>query len=78
MNRTSLESQLAASQDSAALPWLADLAVDKLAPVAAEMRRILADPAYIDGVLREGGQKAGVLAEDTMKGVRDIIGLLND
>jgi tryptophanyl-tRNA synthetase len=59
-------------------PALADLAVEKLAPVASEMRRILADTAYIDGVLRDGGQRAGALAAATMKDVHSIVGLLND
>ena len=59
-------------------PALADLAVAKLAPIAGEMRRILADTAYVDGVLRDGGERAGVLAEATMKDVREIIGFLQD
>jgi tryptophanyl-tRNA synthetase len=59
-------------------PALADLAVDRLAPVAAEMRRISVDRAYVDGVLRDGGERAGVLAEATMKTVREIVGFLND
>jgi tryptophanyl-tRNA synthetase len=57
-------------------PALADLAVEKLAPIAGEMRRIQGDRAYVDAVLRDGGERAGVLAETTMKTVRDIIGLL--
>ena len=57
-------------------PALADLAVEKLAPIAGEMRRIEGDRAYVDAVLRDGGERAGVLAETTMKTVRDIIGLL--
>jgi tryptophanyl-tRNA synthetase len=57
-------------------PALADLAVEKLAPVAGEMRRISGDRAYVDAVLRDGGERAGLLAEATMKTVRDIIGLL--
>ena len=58
-------------------PALADLAVTRLAPIAAEMRRISADPAYVDAVLRDGGERAGVLAEATMKTVRTILGLLD-
>jgi tryptophanyl-tRNA synthetase len=58
-------------------PALADLAVEKLAPIAAEMRRISTDETYIDAVLRDGANRAGVLAEATMKQVRDIVGLLN-
>ena len=57
-------------------PALADLAVEKLAPIASEMRRISADHAYVDSVLRDGGERAGRLAETTMKTVRDIVGLL--
>ncbi len=57
-------------------PALADLAVEKLAPIAGEMRRISADPAYVDSVLRDGGERAGVKAEATMKTVREIVGLL--
>ena len=59
-------------------PALADLAVEKLAPVAGEMRRISADHAYVDSVLRDGGERAGAKAEATMKTVREIIGLLDN
>ncbi|WP_309082572.1 tryptophan--tRNA ligase [Chelativorans sp.] len=57
-------------------PALADLAVEKLAPIGEEMRRIAGDPAYIDGVLRDGGERAGAMAEQTMKQVHQIVGLL--
>lgn len=59
-------------------PALADLAVDKLAPVSSEMRRISADRAHVDQVLRDGGERAGALAEATMKTVREIVGFLAD
>ena len=59
-------------------PALADLAVEKLAPIAGEMRRLMADPGHIDAVLKDGGERAGKLAEATMKDVRRIIGLLGD
>ncbi|EKF44425.1 tryptophanyl-tRNA ligase [Nitratireductor indicus C115] len=59
-------------------PALADLAVDKLSPIATEMRRISADPGYIDSVLREGSGRAREKAEATMKMVREIIGLIGD
>ena len=59
-------------------PALADLAVEKLAPIAAELRRIEGDRAYVDAVLKDGGDRARAIAEGTMKTVRDIIGLLQD
>ena len=47
-------------------------------PIAGEMRRISADRAYVDAVLRDGGERAGAKAEATMKTVREIIGLLDN
>jgi tryptophanyl-tRNA synthetase len=59
-------------------PALADLAVEKLSPVSSEMRRISADRAHVDQILRDGGERAGALAEATMKSVREIVGFLSD
>jgi len=59
-------------------PALAELAVVTMAPIAEEMRRISADRAYVDSVLRDGGNRARALAEATMRDVRSIIGLLQD
>jgi tryptophanyl-tRNA synthetase len=42
------------------------------------MRRISADPAYVDSVLRDGGNRARAKAEATMKTVREIVGLLDN
>jgi tryptophanyl-tRNA synthetase len=70
--------QFGGQQFSAFKPALADLAVDKLAPIASEMRRISGDPAYVDSVLRDGGERASKLAEATMKDVRKIVGLLGN
>jgi len=57
-------------------PALAELAVSVLEPIATEMRRLLADPAQIDAVLKDGGERASVIAEATMKQVRQIVGFL--
>lgn len=76
MSKDEVLREFGGQQFSVFKPALADLAVARMAPVASEMRRILDDPAYIDGVLRDGGERAGVLAEATMKDVRSIIGLL--
>ncbi|RCS25211.1 tryptophan--tRNA ligase [Phyllobacterium salinisoli] len=59
-------------------PALADLAVARLSPITGEMRRISADQAYVDAVLKDGGERASVLAEATMRNVRNIIGFLQD
>ncbi|CAN7202358.1 tryptophan--tRNA ligase [Mesorhizobium caraganae] len=76
MSKADVLKEFGGQQFSVFKPALADLAVEKLAPIAGEMRRIEGDRAYVDAVLKDGGERAGVLAETTMKTVRDIIGLL--
>ncbi|MDB5447531.1 MAG: trpS, partial [Phenylobacterium sp.] len=55
-------------------PKLADLAVEKLGPIGAEMRRLLADPAEIDRVLADGAQRARAVAAPTMAEVKKLVG----
>ena len=64
------------AQFSAFKPALSDLAVAKLAPISAEMTRLKADPAYIDGVLADGAARAEAIAKPVMDAVKDIVGLL--
>jgi tryptophanyl-tRNA synthetase len=64
------------AQFSAFKPALAELAVAKLAPIAAEMRRLLADPGHIDKVLADGAKRASVIAHPIVNEVKDVVGLL--
>jgi tryptophanyl-tRNA synthetase len=55
---------------------LVDLAVEKLTPIAAEMTRLLADPAEIDRILKRGAEAASELAAPVLKDVKQLIGLI--
>jgi tryptophanyl-tRNA synthetase len=55
-------------------PALAELLAQKLAPMAAEMRRLNADPAAIDRILRDGADRARAIAAPIMAEVREIVG----
>ncbi|MGH7060910.1 MAG: tryptophan--tRNA ligase, partial [Stellaceae bacterium] len=55
---------------------LSALAVDVLGRIAAEMRRLLADPGHIDKVLRRGAERARAIAEPVLREAQDISGLL--
>ena len=57
-------------------PALAELAVEKLAPITSEMNRLEKDPRFIDDVLAKGADKARALADATMRDVRKIVGFL--
>jgi tryptophanyl-tRNA synthetase len=66
----------AGRQFSAFKTELADLAVAQLAPIAGEMRRLMADPGEVDRVLRMGAERARVIAEPILREVYDIVGFL--
>ncbi|NJO33687.1 MAG: tryptophan--tRNA ligase [Rhodospirillales bacterium] len=55
---------------------LADLAVSRVAPVNAEMTRLLADPAELDRTLADGARRARAIAGPIMNDVKDIVGFL--
>ena len=55
---------------------LADLLVEKLSPIAGEMRRLLADTATIDAILRDGARRAAALAEPIAREAERLVGFL--
>ena len=69
--------ELGGAQFSTFKAALAELAVARLGPINAEMKRLLADPVYIDSVLGEGAARAQVVAAETMKAVKDIVGFVH-
>ncbi|HEY4404787.1 MAG TPA: tryptophan--tRNA ligase [Xanthobacteraceae bacterium] len=75
--RAQVLAQFGGAQFSAFKAALIDLLVGKLAPLNGEMRRLIADPAYIDQVLADGAQRAQALAAETMKAVKDIVGFVH-
>ena len=75
-DRASVLAEFGGGQFSGFKAALVDLAVAKLAPVAGEMRRLLADPTHIDAILIEGGDRARALAEPIMNDVKDIVGFV--
>ncbi|MBB4373940.1 tryptophanyl-tRNA synthetase [Bradyrhizobium sp. cir1] len=55
---------------------LAELCVIKLAPIAGEMKRLVADPGHIDAILNDGSDRARAIADETMKLSKDIVGFI--
>ena len=58
-------------------PALGELAVEKLAPIQDEMRRLMADKTNIDAVLHNGAERARALAEPVLQEVKRKVGFLN-
>jgi len=57
-------------------PRLAEVAVEVLAPISAEIARLTADPAEIDRVLAEGAERAGAIAEPILAETERLVGFL--
>jgi tryptophanyl-tRNA synthetase len=57
-------------------PRLAELAVEKLAPITREMNRLMADPGEIDRILGQGADRAEALARPILDHTKDIVGMI--
>jgi tryptophanyl-tRNA synthetase len=55
---------------------LAGLVIDKLCPIAAEVRRLLDDAASVDAVLRNGALRATAIAEPIVAEAERLVGFL--
>ena len=55
---------------------LAELVVHKLAPIAEETRRLLADPGSVDRVLRDGAARARAVADPIAAAAERLVGFL--
>ena len=69
-------SEFGGAQFSTFKAALVDLAVAKLGPIGAEMKKLVQDPVYIDEILADGSNRARAIAADTMKAVKDIVGFV--
>ena len=57
-------------------PAVADAVIEMLRPIQAEASRILADKAYLQGVYKDGAERAGCIARKTLRKVYKKIGLV--
>ncbi|MHB9878933.1 tryptophan--tRNA ligase [Pacificimonas sp. ICDLI1SI03] len=57
-------------------PALADLAVEKLAPIAARFRELKGDRTMLDGILYQGAERANAIAEPILKDAKRAVGFL--
>ena len=55
---------------------LAAVVVERLAPIAAETRHLLADPASVDAVLRDGAARASAIADPIVAEAERLVGFL--
>lgn len=74
--RAKIEAEFAESSFADFKGKLSDLAVAKLDPITAEMRRLMSDRGEIEAILRKGAEKAEAIAADNITEIYDIVGFL--
>jgi tryptophanyl-tRNA synthetase len=74
LSREQVLAQFAGQGFGAFKPKLADLAVESLAPITAEMRRLMAAPDEIDRVLKDGAERAAAIADPVVEETKRIVG----
>ena len=55
---------------------LTALIIEKLAPIAAETKRLLTDPGTLDAILRDGAARAEAIAEPIVSEAERLVGFL--
>ena len=55
---------------------LTGVLVEKLAPIAGETRRLLADPGHVDAVLGDGARRAAAIADPIVTEAEQLVGFL--
>ncbi len=76
LSREAAMQRFAGKQFSSFKEELAALAIDSLAPITSEMRRLMADPGHVDAVLRDGAARADAIARPILRQTQDIVGFL--
>ncbi|MDA8764841.1 tryptophan--tRNA ligase [Candidatus Pelagibacter bacterium] len=55
---------------------LTEILVNEITPVASEIQKLLDDKSHLKQILINGSEKANIIAEENIKKIRDIVGLL--
>ena len=56
---------------------LVEVCVASLSPIAGEMKRLMADSGHVDRILIDGSNRARVIAAETMRKTKDIVGFIH-
>ncbi|MDC1212704.1 tryptophan--tRNA ligase [Pelagibacteraceae bacterium] len=55
---------------------LAEILIEEITPVGKEIQKLLEDKHHLKGILKKGSEKANIIAEENLKNIRDIVGLI--
>ena len=79
LTKNSLEktiSEMAGKEYSLLKTKLAEVIIDEITPVGNEIQKLLNDKSHLKNILKKGGEKANIIAEENLKIIREKVGLI--
>ena len=55
---------------------LAEMLINEITPIGKEIKKLLDDKSHLKAILKEGSEKANIIAEENIKNIRDKVGLI--
>ena len=55
---------------------LTEILIGEITPIGKEIQKLLDDKLHLMGILKKGSEKANIIAEENLKNIRDIVGLI--
>tara|TARA_Y100000813_G_scaffold191529_1_gene168614 strand:- start:921 stop:1925 length:1005 start_codon:yes stop_codon:yes gene_type:complete len=55
---------------------LAEVLVEEIVPIGAEIKKLMNDKSHLKKILKKGSEKANVIAEENLKNIREKVGLI--
>ena len=68
--------EMAGKQYSFLKTKLAEILIEQITPIGKEIQKLLDDKAHLKEILNKGSEKANIIAEENLKNIRDIVGLI--
>ena len=79
LSKSSMEiilNEMAGKEYSFLKTKLAEILIGEITPVGKEIQKLLDDKTHLKGILKKGSEKANIIAEENLKNIRDIVGLI--
>ena len=79
LTKTDLEkvlNEMAGKEYSFLKKRLAEALISEITPIGKEIQKLLDDKQHLKGILKKGSEKANKIAEENLKNIRDIVGLI--
>ncbi len=76
INLETVLKEMAGKEYSYVKTKLADLLVSEICPIGKEINKLMSDKAHLREILKKGSEMANIKAEENLKNIRDIVGLI--